>query len=53
MATCFENLVKHLEFVIRQLEQLDSQDRVEEENEDLAWELLANIEEPFINVFHD
>lgn len=40
MATCFENLVKHFELVIRQLEQLKRQDSVPEEEEEKIWELL-------------
>ena len=40
MATCFENLVKHFELVIRQLEHLKRQDSVPEEEEEKIWELL-------------
>ena len=40
MATCFENLVKHFELVIRRLEKLKRQDSVPEEEEEKIWELL-------------
>lgn len=39
MATCFENLVKHFELVIWQLEQMKFQDKVEEENKEKLYEL--------------
>ncbi len=37
--------MKHFEFVIRQLEQLKSQDRVPEEEEEKIWELLNKAED--------
>ena len=45
MATCFENLVKHFESVIRQPEQLKRQDSVPSEQQEKIWELLVKTEE--------
>lgn len=50
MATCFENLVKHLELVIRQLEELKQRDSTEEEQEK-AYTLLFKIEDLFEDAF--
>ena len=50
MATCFDNLVKHLEFAIRQLEELQHRDLIEEET-DKAYELLFKLEDLFEHVF--
>jgi len=51
MATCFENLVKHLEFVIREFEELKKNDKFVDC--DVAWELLNRIEELYLQVFDD
>lgn len=50
MATCFENIVKHFQFVIRQLEQLKHQDKVPEEQEEKIWELLSKIEDYYYSL---
>lgn len=50
MATCFENLVKHLQFAIRQLKQLKKGEYVDAD-EDVAYELLVKIEELYCSVF--
>ena len=51
MATRFENLVKHFEFVIRQLEQLKCQDTIPEEQEEKIWELLSKAEDLCMSIF--
>ena len=38
MTTCFENLVKHFDLVILELQQLKLQDGVPEAQEDKIWE---------------
>lgn len=47
MAACFENLVKHLEFVVRQLEQLKGDETIDHPDEH-TWVLLSRIEELFM-----
>ena len=49
MTTCLDNLVQHLVIVVRQLQQLKKEDSAADK--DVAWELLAKIEELFLEVF--
>lgn len=53
MATCFENLVKHFEFDIWQLEQMKVQDKVEEENKEKIYERLNMVEDLCIEVLSE
>ncbi len=51
MATCFENLVKHLRLFIRQVEELKQGEKAADE--DLACCLLNTIEDLYLEVFDD
>ena len=52
MATCIENFFKHLELVIRQLEELGGAKDSTDEEQDKAYKLLFRIEDLFDNVFY-
>ena len=53
MTTSFLDLLYYLESAIEQLKLLLEEEHVEHENEDLAWERLAQIEDLFLRVFDD
>ena len=53
MATCIEDLITRLEVVVRALELLKEGHTEDQLHECKAWELLAKIEELFIQVFDD
>lgn len=44
MTNDYAVLITQLELVIKQLQQLKTQDRVEDEDEYEAWDLLAQVE---------
>lgn len=48
MTIFFEDLLSYLESVIQLLQQLNSEEHIQHDNEDLAWERLSEIEELFI-----
>lgn len=53
MATCFENLVKHLGFVVRQLEQSKREKNPDTEHVDQhkVWDLLTKVKYLCLEVF--
>ena len=51
MTNDLDDLLSHLDSVIQQLKRLKEKEHVENTNEDLAWELLSQIEELFMTVF--
>lgn len=53
MPASLEDLLSHLDSVVRQLRRLKEADDIDIENLDLAWELLATIEDLFLQVFDD
>ena len=53
MATCFENLIKHLEFVVRQLEQLKKEKSSDHPDQPQLWELVTQVEDLCLEVFDD
>lgn len=53
MATCFENLIKYLELVVRQLEQLKRAPSNDRTHVCKAWGLLTVIEQLYMEVFDD
>lgn len=53
MTTCFENLIKHLHFVVRQLEQLQRGKSTDRPDQHKLWEMLTQVEDLCLEVFDD
>ena len=45
MAPCFENLIKHLQFVVQHLKQLETEKSSDHPDQHKLWELLAQVED--------